>query len=301
VIGTDTQERFAPNPAVPDEARRTPWDGARGVVDRDTGQIYVSGGYPAPPGGAEHSQRFYSASNDGGRSFGPIRAYGSSEWPQRWDSHIIAAHGELALAYVAGAVPQPGTTCPCIVFATSRDTGVTLTRHFVAAVKQIDTLVHYPPIAADPRKRGAFALALVSEDATAVRVLTTRDDGAHWLETAVAQPPGVVRMSRPALSFAPDGTLVLLWRGIHADQSFDVYVAAGADADHLHAPVRLTSAASQQPKLLLSHYAVRGDFLNVVAADNAFVHAAWTDWRTGVEARVYYGRVPLARLAGTAP
>jgi hypothetical protein len=47
VIGSDSHERFAANPAISEAAKRTPWDGARGVVDRRTGAIYVSAGYPA--------------------------------------------------------------------------------------------------------------------------------------------------------------------------------------------------------------------------------------------------------------
>jgi para-nitrobenzyl esterase len=295
-IGSDTQARFAPNPAISEEARRTPWDGARGVVDAATGDLYVSGAYPAAPGGAAHSQRFYSVSKDGGRTWGLIRAYGSLEWPQRWDSHLVAAHGELALAYIADAVPQEGVRCPCVVFATSHDAGMTLERKFVAGVVQLDTLVHYPPIAADPRVSGVFTLALVSEDGSTVRVLSTRDDGAHWKEARVGQPPRIARVSRPALAYAPDGTLVLMWRGVHPDESFDIYVIGGADADHLRTPVRLSTATSHVPQALVAHYAVRGDFLNVAAADARFVHAVWTDWRTGTEARVYYGRVSLERL-----
>ena len=47
---------------------------------------------------------------------------------------------------------------------------------------------------------------------------------------------------------------------------------------------------------LLSNYAVRGDFINNMAADSKVVDAAWTDWRTRSEARVYYGRVPRDSL-----
>lgn len=296
VIGTDTPERFEANPAVPMDAILTPWDGARGVVDRDTGRIFVSGGYPAPPGGKDHSQRFYSASEDGGRSWGPIRAYGSADWPQRWDSHIVAAHGELALAYIGGSVPRDGITCPCVVFATSGDGGATLKRHFVAAVRQLDTLVHYPPVAPNPKRKGSYVIALVSEDGKQLQLLSTVDDGASWVTSPVTAPENVVKVTRPALAYAPDGTLVVMYRGAHEDQSFDEYIAAGADPAQLHAAARLTQQSSQVPVGLLTHYAVRGDFINVIAAEPGAVHAVWTDWRSGSEAQVYYGRVPMARL-----
>ena len=299
-IATDSTGRFAPNPAVPEEATRTPWDGARGVIDHTTGAIYVSGGFPAPPGGALHSQRFYSMSADGGKSFGSIRAYGSSDWPERWDSHIIAANGVLAVSYVAGSVPDAGATCPCIVFATSADKGVTLHRHLVAPVKNLDTLVHYPPIAADPNHAGIYALAIVSEDKAQVSVLTSADAGAHWIPSQSNQPTDVVSVSRPALAYTPQSQLLVMWRGYHADGRYDVYVAAVDPERKMSPAVKLSTDSSSIPQTLKSHYAVRGDFLNVLAADRQFAHAAWTDWRTGTEARVYYGRVPLAALGGTA-
>ena len=64
----------------------------------------------------------------------------------------------------------------------------------------------------------------------------------------------------------------------------------------LRAPLRISQSSSFIPEGLLSNYAVRRDFINTVAADSKVVHAAWTDWRTGSEARVYYGRVPLESL-----
>ena len=296
VIASDSLARFAPNAAVPEAAMRTPWDGARGMIDRSSGAVYVSGGYPAPPGGADHSQRFFSVSRDGGASWSAIRAMGSIDWPQRWDGHIAAAHGTLAFTYVAGAVPGVND-CLCVVFATSVDGGVTVERRFVAQVRHVDTLVHYPPLAADPGRRGAYAIALTSDDRTSLVVLASSDDGATWAKLEPARmPDGVVRISRPAITFTPDGTLVAMWRGHHADESYDIYMAAAPRSRLFGALVRVTAASSRTPAALMSDYAVRGDFINAVKAGPHFVHAAWTDWRTGTAARVVYGRVPLSLL-----
>jgi para-nitrobenzyl esterase len=297
VIATDTpRQRFAPNPAIPEVAMHAPWDGARGVIDQDSGSLFVSGGYPAPPNGTAHSQRFFAVSEDGAQSFGAIRAYGSEEWPQRWDSHLIAAHGILAFSYIAGAAPVAGAVCPCVIFAASADKGVTISRHLVGPAENLDTLVHYPPIAADPARPGAFSLGLISKDRKEVLVLMSADSGATWHSLTLTQPPEVAFTSRPALSFTPDSTLIVMWRGIHGDGSYDVYMAAAPEGAEFGRVLRISSVSSTIPKELATHYAVRGDFLEVAAADRDAVHAAWTDWRSGTEARVYYGHVPLRLL-----
>jgi hypothetical protein len=296
VIATDSLDRgrFAPDPSVPEVAKRTPWDGARGIVNRSNGDIYVAGGYPAPPGGGAPSPRFFSISRDGGATWSAIRAIGSAEWPQRWDSRLVAAPGELALAYVAGASPNTGP-CLCVVFATSRD-GAVLKRTLITQISHVDTLVHYPPVAADQNRPGVFAIALVSEDRTGLTLFASSDDGANWIETTVPQPADVTRVSRPAIAFTPEGALVAMWRGQRAGGDYDVYMAAASDGRHFRAPLRITSASSRAPDKLAADYAVRGDFLNVMKIDSGFAHAVWTDWRTGNAAHIVYGRVPLSLL-----
>jgi para-nitrobenzyl esterase len=297
VIATDTpRQRFAPNPSIPEEAMRAPWDGARGVIDQDSGSLFVSGGYPAPPNGAAHSQRFFAVSDDGAQSFGLIRAYGNAEWPQRWDSHLIAAHGILAFSYIAGSAPVAGAACPCVIFASSTDNGATISRHLVGPAENLDTLVHYPPIAADPARSGAFSLGMISKDRKNVLVLVSADSGASWRPVPLRQPPEVAFTSRPALSFTPDSTLIAMWRGLHDDGSYDIYMAASPDGQEFKQALRISGVSSTIKKELATHYAVRGDFLEVAAADRNAVHAAWTDWRSGTEARVYYARVPLPLL-----
>jgi hypothetical protein len=227
-----------------------------------------------------------------------IRALGSQEWPQRWDSRIIAAHGRMAAAYVAAATPGVDK-CLCVVFAKSEDEGVTLHRTFVTQAAHVDMLVHYPPLAAHPSRPDVLAIALISEDRTGLDLFATSDGGMTWKKMEpVRMPADVVRTSRPAITFSTDGTLIVMWRAQRADGSFDLYMAASSEARSFGAPVRVTSTSSRTPDQLASDYAVRGDFITALKADAEFAHAAWTDWRTGTEARVYYGRVPLVSLVG---
>ena len=296
-ITTGDERRFAANPAVPEAATHVPWDGARGVIDPVTGAITLSGGFPAPPGEALHSQRFVSTSLDGGRTWGTIHAFAAPGWPQRWDGHLVAAHGKLAISYLADAVPDAGVQCLCVVFATSVDGGATFERHFVTGVAEFDTLVHYPPIAAHPAREGVYALALVEKDKPSPGVRVTDDGGGHWRTLAAPSGPAdVVRASRPAIALAPTGEIALMWRGYYADGSYDTFIAAAPDGGAFGRPLRISTARSAVSEALLGDYSVRGDFIDTIAVGGGLAHAAWTDWRSGRTAEVVYGRVPLSLL-----
>lgn len=296
-IATGDESRFAANPAVPAASTHVPWDGARGVFDAADGSITLSGGFPAPPGEDLHSQRFISTSADGGRSWGPIYAFAAPGWPQRWDGHLISAHGKLAISYLADAVDVPDTECLCVVFATSNDDGATFERHLVAQVQDFDALVHYPPVAANPVRDANYALATVAKEQTSPVVRVTEDSGRTWktLESPIS-PEGVVRASRPAIAFTPGGQLALVWRGYYSNNSYDTFAAAARDDGVFGKPVLLSEERSVIPEELLNDYSARGDFLNVIAASTDMVHASWTDWRSGAAGQVYYGRVPLSVL-----
>ncbi|MCW2349966.1 sialidase family protein [Sphingobium sp. B12D2B] len=301
-IATGEEARFEANATVPAEATHVPWDGGRGVIDAVSGEIILSGGYPAPPGEALRSQRFYTVSKDRGKSWGPIRAFGAPGWPQRWDGHYVVAHGTLAYSYLAEAVPVDGVKCLCVVFATSADGGATVQRHLVTQVEYFDRLVHYPPIAAHPAHAGQYALALASDKAGTPAVRITRDGGAHWQTLdGPAAPEGVVRSSRPALAYTPGGVLGLLWRGYHADGSYDLYIAASTDGERFGPVRRVSPASSRVPDALAKDYSAGGDFISSLGAGRDAFHAAWTGWPAGGAGQVMYARVPLAPLLGDLP
>lgn len=298
-IPSNAMERFETDPSIPDDAKQVPWDGARAAVGGATGAIFVTGAFPARPGGSVHSQRFYSASADAGRTFGPIRAFGNAEWPERWDGDIAAAGGEFIASYIADSTPIDGARCPCAVVAISRDAGRTMRRQLVADASQIDldTLVHYPEVAADPAHRGRLALTAISATKTDVLVYISTDDGRTWNRLSPAQPPDVASVSRPALSFSPRGVLVAAWRGVHADGTYDIYAAATSDGRKIGATLRISSSTSHTPEAWLNTYAVRGDFHTTVAAGRTDAHVSWADARTGTDVRVYTARVSLRAFA----
>jgi hypothetical protein len=298
-IASNMIDRFEVDPSIPLLAKQVPWDGARAVVDPQTGAIYATGGFPAPPGGAARSQRFYTLSTDGGRTFGPIRSFGTSAWPTRWDGDIVAAHGLFAFSYVAEATPAGSEKCMCAVFGVSADQGKTVQRYKVADVSDfdIDTLVHYPELAADPTTKGRFGLTLISADKHQVAAYVTRDAGAAWRKSEPVQPADVIAVSRPAIAITPKGTVVLAWRGSHADGGYDIYAAAERAGDAGFSPaVKMSTATSYLADALKPTYALRGDFHTTLAATDQDVHAAWADARSGADLRVVYAKAPMAIL-----
>jgi hypothetical protein len=295
VLPSNTLDRFETDPSIPAAAKEVPWDGARGTVDWSTNAIYISGAFPARPGEDAHSQRFYSASTDGGKTFGPIRAFGNAAWPERWDGDIAAAGGDYIASYIAAATPDPARKCPCAVIAASHDRGKTVTHELAAdaAALDIDTLVHYPEVALDPKHRHRTAIILIASNKAEVTALVSANDGKDWVRSSIAQPAGVVSVTRPAVAFSPTSVLVAAWRGVHADGSYDIYAAASARGDKFGNAVKVSTEASRTPPAWVNTYAVRGDFHTSVAADASAAHLAWADARNGADVRVYYARVPL--------
>lgn len=297
LITSNDAARFAPNPTVPVDATKVPWDGGRGVIDQSSGLIAISGGFPAPPGEGLHSQRFLTSSTDGGRNWGEIFAFGGAGWPQRWDGSMVAAHGRLAFSYLGDAVPDASVTCLCIIFGTSTDGGKTVERHLVAQTDGFDKLVHYPPLSAHPAKAGVYALAFIAKAEAVPQVRMTRDNGSSWQVVAGLQTPSdVVRASRPAIAHDPNGTIMLLWRGYSADGRYDMFMAAAPEGELFGPTVRVSTASSREPDIYRADYSVTGDFISSLAAGPDAAHAAWTDWRSDKVARVIYARVPTVML-----
>jgi hypothetical protein len=293
-IASGLEDSFATNSTVSESAKKVPWDGARVVVDHGDGSLILSGGYPAPPNGKEHSTRFYVTSQDGGLTWKLTRAFSAPGWLQRWDGHLVAAHGRIAFSYLADEVAVPGKKCLCVVFASGPHEGA-LTYHFVEETDEFDALVHYPPIAAGMGE-SEYAVALAMKAAPRPRVLVTADAGATWRQVSMATTASdVLRASRPAIAYAPDGTLVVIWRGYYQDGSYDMFAAAAPEGAEFRRPVRLSTMRSWVPTGLVRDYAARGDFTSAVKVGPRHVHATWTDWRTGM-GEVMYGRVPIELL-----
>jgi hypothetical protein len=251
-------------------------------------------------------RQYVSASGDGGRTWTPFRPMDSIEFPAAvtngWSGGPAAAYGTLATAYVA-----TGTKCPfpCIVFETSRDDGATWTRHVIAGVQfpatanGLNTSFNFEPYtAADPSRRGRYAVMAFDAAQTHLRVYITKDSGATWTQATLADPaPGIKRWV-PWIAYGPTGALGAVWRTEYAGGSFDVWAAVAPKGDaRFGAPVRLSSARSPGP------VAPGGDDASDVVLTDTTLYAAWGDQRSGPAPTGWFGsatnRVGSYRFAST--
>jgi hypothetical protein len=274
---------FAPGSGNPAGTFDRPWV----KVDQSTNTVYESG-----TNIADH-ERFVTASTNGGKSFRTIYAVDSPKYPSGGLSGgtIAAAHGALAVAYVASSAP--GKTCPCVIFETSTDHGATFHRHVVPTMNGAS--MPRPFLAADPLASSHFALTILDSTATKNQVYVTQDSGATWHgPTLVGEAPANPRF-KTWISFGPSGQIALVWRTLHGGSigtaPYDVWAAVGHDVGKrgavFSAPVRVSSVASPYPPGSNG----RGDDYSFVLADQKYLHIAWGDSRSGLT-EAWYGRVP---------
>lgn len=248
-------------------------------VDQSTNTLYAMGHNIADHEG------FVTASTDEARSFGTIFAIDSPAEPSggMFGSTLAAAHGTLAVAYAATAAP--GASCPCVIFETSTDHGATFTRHVVPTVNASSH--PFPFLAADPVRKGHFALTIFDATGTRNQVYTTDDNGQTWHGPALVAETPLNPQFEPWLSFAPSGQLLLAWRTFHGTTRtapYDVWLAVGRDDGSrgpvFGTPVRVSSAtAAYPPPGTGPGQFGGGDDFSFVTASRANIFVGWGDSR----------------------
>jgi len=304
-------DRFAPGlepisggfPAgSPDRvATHSPWDRPFTHIDDSTGVIYgTSGGgwttTGAPPG-ERRSQAYITASTDGGKSFGTVYSWDSPEYPQGSRGlAATAAHGFVAVAYVAAAAPE--AECPCVVFGISRNQGETFDYHVLDQF----TVTPPPPgqrssnggfvkITADPTTAGRIAMLRYQD--TEYSVAVSEDFGATWSDFVRAgHSPDAVRLTRPAFEYSRDGVLGLIWRAIYDDGGYDVWAAISLDGGPTFGASQRVSHARSPAYDKFRNAGLFGDDIQDLSMDSENLHLVWGDSRAGFQG-VWYGRVPL--------
>jgi hypothetical protein len=338
----------APEPAGPGETEPGEGPGPHVVgcdrpwlaADRTTGTLYVSFvDHDESSGGAgpeawelktlacrstvltnpafECGRQYVAASHDRGKTWSSFRPFDSAAHPAGstggFSSGQVAAGGVLASAYIASAAPG-GATCPCVVFETSRDDGVTFERHVVARAPVPpapgntnptggeQSMLFEPYVAGDPVHPGHYAVMIGDADFSHLLVWTTRDAGETWDGPAKLSDDGGAQRHLPWLAIGPTGALGAMWRTTKADGSYTVWAAVAPRGDTDFAPaVRVSSAASPGPVQQLA-----GDDASDVTLDDTDVHVVWGDRRDG-SLGIRYGRYAFAAdesvrsIAGTAP
>jgi hypothetical protein len=274
---------------------KTPYDRPFLVTDMSTGTIYVPGN--GSGGEPPHRETFVRASKDNGETWGLIYAFDSPEYPQGGGmSRPGAAHGVLAAAYVASSAP--GATCPCLVFAASRDEAKTFERHVVR--EGLPTQQGFggfgnPSLAADPSRPGRFAVLTLTAGNTEMLVHVTHDYGKTWNDPVRAgQVPGAT-MTKADMGYSPRGDLAVMWLSVNPDQSYSAWSAASPDGGATFGQSTQISRSASPPRSAIRYRGNHwdGDDLSSLVVDNEFVHMVWADGRAGFLG-AWYARVPLA-------
>ena len=318
-------DRFAPHlkpvsggfpPGAPDRvATHSPWDRPFTHIDDSTGVIYgvAHGGATAidTPPNVRRSQAYITASTDGGRSFGTVYSWDSTEYPQQSRGiSAAAAHGVVAVTYIARSAPaSQNAKCPCAVFGLSRDRGKTFSYHV------LNNIVVPPPaapaagraggpgggpggggsggltaISADPTKAGRFAMLKI-EGRAGYQVAVSEDYGMTWSPFVVAGTvPDAVGFSKPAFEFSRGGVLGLIWRASYADRSYDIWAAISRDSGKTFSKSLRVSHGRSPAFDLYRNAGLFGDDIQDLSMDSENIHLVWGDSRSGFQG-VWYGRV----------
>jgi hypothetical protein len=276
------------------------------TVDPSNGTVYASAtDFP-------RLVRWVVVSHDGGATFGPPHAIDSNLYPQAQGEEAgdyvpAAAHGVLAYVYAASAAP--GRTCPCGIFETSRDGGVSWTRRAAPFTANWT--------AADPSHPGHFAI-MGGQGATAtptnpgyVTVSTTSNYGRTWTKPVrIGQAPLHPRI-QPWIAYSPRGVLGVGYKTLNTDTiaqptfladallgqlpgTYDYWTTVSFDDGRTFStPLKVSNAPSPR-----GNSAGNDDFSSV-ALDDDYLYAAWGDQRTSPTdatagpVSVYLARVPL--------
>jgi len=304
-------DRFAPGlepvsgafpPGQPDRvATHSPWDRPFTFIDDSTGVIYgmAGGGWTtkgAAPG-QRRSQSYITASTDGGKSFGTVYSWDSPDYPQQSRGlGLTAAHGFVAVTYVASSAPDAAAKCPCVVFGISRDKGQAFDYHVLDQYEvtppppgQWPTNGGHIGISADPTTDGRIAMLKNVDNEYSVAV--SEDFGATWSAFVTAgSTPDAVRMTKPAFEYSRDGMLALMWRAVYDDGSYDIWSAISRDGGATFSkPLRVSTARSPAFDRW-RNAGLFGDDIQDLSMDSGNLHMVWADSRSGFQG-VWYGKV----------
>jgi hypothetical protein len=288
------------------------------VADSTTGALYVSftdhddssGGVGAPGWelgslvcrstvltnpAFECGRQYVASSRDRGRTWSAFTPFDSSEYPAGvtggFSAGPVASRGILATSYIASAAPGR-SDCPCVVFETSSDAGLSWHRRLVpTTVKRGGVLsteqstLFEPYTAGDPSHPGRYAVMVFDPGQAHLLVYVTHGFGATWQHPARLAESNGQKRYLPWIAYGPTGALGVVWRTEYADGAYAAWAAVAPRGDNRFArPVRLSSARSPGPVSQLA-----GDDASDVALDGGYLHAAWGD-RRGGKLGVRYGR-----------
>ena len=269
----------------------TPWDGAMGIADPQTGTLYSIAGF------------YLAASDDKGESFGTVYQSNEDGWSRQSGGSFTAAFGTLAVATFMKSTPAAGAKCPCLAMGLSADKGAHW--NFVP-VKGADDVsptgrVRYPVIASDRHHKGHFAIATTSADKRTLKIFFTEDGGQTWSSASPKAPPAgslpIATVDMPGVGYTSNGEIVAAWRGFRGAGAYDVYAAMIA-SNGFGPTLKLSEEGSPYPPLVqLGNYSLGGgDFTTWVSGGKDSAHIVFPYSPGGVTQKTTYARVELSRM-----
>ena len=268
------------------------------TADNRTGTLYASAAdFP-------RLRRWIVASHDRGGSFGPPHPIDSADSPEMPNDYIpSAADGVLAVSYIAAGADSG---CPCRpIFETSRDDGVSWTRHTAPVPAQWT--------AADPSHPGRFAILSgqgfsdVTLTPEMLVVSVTSDYGRTWSKPVqIGQSPPNQRYE-PWINYSPTGVLGVGYKTEYGANCAPIAGCSGGSYD-FWAAISQNGGRSFSSPIRISHAVSPpepsgGDDFSFVALDSNYLYATWADMRDSPDSSaagtrsLYFGRVPLNTAA----
>lgn len=259
----------------------TPWDGANGFVDPQTGTMYAMAG------------AYMAASDDKGKSFGTVyEGKGTSS----------AAFGTVVGA--RNVATRDGSKCPCLVVSTTSDKGKSWSEQVVAeaAAWSNNGTVRYPIAAADPSRPGSYAVAVYQPDHKSVKLYYTRDSGKTWLMATPRPVPAnitVASVNQVGVGYSSDGHILATWRGFRNPGAFNSFVAM-LSGDSFGPTLKVSPELSEYPPLTYDgNYGNGnggGDFVTWTIGNDKDAFVAFPYSPRGEVEDTWLARVPLSLL-----
>jgi hypothetical protein len=234
---------------------------------------------------------------------------------------MSAANGEFATTFktsgqagIFGGRPNNdlcGTNpAPCVVFETSRDSGVTWSRHVAPVQNLSGSPFDQPMVAADPSKAGHFAIA-VPADGKEFHVYQTRDSGNRWSNPVTITEDPTKHHYHAAMAYSRKGVLGLMWRSMQPAPGqtvsgvpaggpgggpgvpYNVWAVVSRDGGNsFSTPLKVSTKDSFAPESTM--FGNAGDDYSSLSIEGDNVYVGWAQWMTGDERQ---GFLSLLRLS----
>src|SRR5439155_2890615 len=91
---------------------------------------------------------------------------------------------------------------PCTIFQTTTDGGASWTRHVIPVAGDYAPSPGAPLVAADPSRKGHFAVAVPMSQSGGFRVYQTRDSGSSWQGPVMATEDATKRHFHGSMAFS---------------------------------------------------------------------------------------------------